>query len=237
MSVNVFFLGLICHVGLTATQKRFAAAVDAPDHNAYLHYDKGTKKKALVNGISLEFGDLGRGQAKTTPNFNNLVAHLRGDDLAQGDLKNDVNQGTNTSDVHAYTYFPPASHLFASRRYPHQAAYVRKSSLVHITCVARLTRLEIDHNQALEVKPLGITIAPDSPCLISNLGPPSSSLDESHTRHFRFLLDNGLVADTLELVSPCVEEIENDIPDWVLKVIRSLEPESINVECGNTQWP
>jgi hypothetical protein len=243
MPVSVYFHGLICHVwaGASTIRKKFAVVVNAPGHDAKLFYDGGQKHKQLTNGIQLDFGDLGRDFATAGGLFNPLVPNLANDDLAIGTLKSDVDDATNVEDVHAYVHFPPGSRLLASRAYEQQCAHVRNARLVRVGCVARLIRLEIPVESELQVKPFeDVVLSPSSPGYIRNTGSATASnkVGPTHTRHYSRILYNGQVADSLDLRAECDDPIiETDVPGWVLTHLRTEEPESLRVECANSQWP
>ncbi|MDQ3281810.1 MAG: hypothetical protein M3Q69_10385 [Acidobacteriota bacterium] len=259
MTVSVYMFGLICHVNKNDDSKakecHFGAVVNAPAHRALLiSRDSQATPQPTPLTKDVFFQGLSAGPARATGDFHTYVPHLRDNHLTKGKLKNGVKNSSDKQNVHAYIHYPVGSFLHAVLLYRERAEYFdRQNVLVHHQCAARLTRLDIPGTQ-VEIPNYGVSITVDEPILIVNAD-FSAAATATHSRHYEKLLDD-VVADARNASNSTCPETLAPVPTWIVTQLGRIDaestnaarrsgvnidatfhPETVRVECGNTQWP
>jgi hypothetical protein len=217
MPVNVYFLGLVCHINDSDQNdvESFAAVINAPGHrNTIWSYRNGEPDdKRLSHNV--EFGRPA-GPASTNDDFKELVPNLRDDGLTSGTLRDEARHKRPLLGlVHAYVIYPAGSSLSVAWRYPVKARYENGHGPV---CVAQLVRLQINE-ASVRIPHYNITLDERSPNALIMNASRDHTPSTPHNKHYERILTAG-VAGARNVDTSCPVEIEPNVPEWIRTVIR-----------------
>lgn len=174
---EVYFFGLICHVGDKPDTKSRAVIIDAiSTQHVPLIVINGVPHR-LRKGDNISFG-LPSGDVDTHADFNKYLPSLRDLILGEDDIREEIKSGTGDADVISYVHYPRGE-LAVADLFPESAYYDFSggASGRDDECVARLTyvqastaetQLDVRYGNSVE------TVTANSWVLISNSSPANS---------------------------------------------------------------
>lgn len=239
-TIEIYFLGLICHVGdeVAATHAAIVRGLKHQhDASIYFSYDQSTypvpKDDDIVIGTpasALKAADF----VKFVPSLELLCTPAH--------LKSGVKNKTNHTDAESFLFYPAGNRgLVLGDLYLTSAIYVRADGFHHEQCVARLTatQIDIDDNDKLSVvvNAFRQDVPANSWILVMNIGLGRKGQD--HFDEYKHLTDAMLMALPKLGNRKCAQE-NGDLKYLAAaqQQVKALHIEAADeIECANSRFP
>jgi|ERR1051325_4238847 hypothetical protein len=254
--LRIVFFGLISHLGVDTASKTKAVLIKDRNHHPKLwlsaqqsyELGQGEMKFYVDNQLIKKDAD------STDMQFQKYVPHLGL--LTDGDVSDDVQADKDMKHVLATIYYP-GGELKARSRYYCRAHY-KLGKRDHEQCVAKTTALLFTTSEQERItvyfidkdkQPWTIDVT-DTCIMVSNAQhikqdrklrePDCSSPDRREFKKHKAIMDASNIASVRE-AGPCVDPFvpppNFQVCQWVDAVIDKLFVDSVEIECGNTNYP
>lgn len=248
MVYEIYFFGLIGHVGENDETKQFAVIVKATDHVPMIVVNK--KSHPLYKDENVSFS-IGSGDAQTTSSFKKFVPPLSKLISGTNDLKPQVKTRASENDVIGYVHYPPAGSLGVADLFDDGALYTLGQVEKLRQCAASLTYLSVSTNASLEVRHGNAShIVAEAPWILIMNSSSGSSLN--HFRENLKMTQGSDIATVTKIDLNCETLDEPQYLDDVVKYLKDNNAkgfraarangdvamtEATDVECSNSRWP
>lgn len=256
--IEIFLIGLICHIGDGGSVTRAALIADL-DHHAIIATKRKQMEFALPTFLHpqthvVTFGDpsdatFKDGPATTDTNFD-LVPHLRL--TTNGTIRSTVESGADDWAVIAYVEFPRGQ-LQTAEVYQNKAIYIVDGEQRYEGCVAKRTRFYSSVSRSIDVYVDGVLfdqVPPGERVEISNVRKGATMPARGDFARQSRLLDTTTSAFILTEDRQCQGSFycDNGSCRELIQVADGMEKHAgdakkfhptndTSVECSNSHWP